>query len=90
MRLGDYLAARGESQEAFAARASKLGDRGESIDQRTVSRVVNGAVPSASKALAIIRASEAEPAEDGGTVSLEDLQPRRRRRRDRPKAGAAA
>ncbi len=73
MRLADYLDTRGESQEAFAKRAGVHEPTGRGISQRTVSRIASGGSCNASTALAIIRATRAEPSPDGGTVMLEDL-----------------
>lgn len=65
MKLVDYLTAKGESQAAFARRAA--------LDQRTINRICNGDGCSAETALAIIRASHADPTPGGGTIGLEDL-----------------
>ena len=74
MKLGDYLTSRGESHDDFAKRASEF--RGTRIDQKTIWRVVNdGTICGADIARAIILASRTEPADDGGTVTLDDLVP---------------
>lgn len=73
MKLSEYLAAKDESQESFAARASRHRPTGTPISQRTISRIVNGSSCNAATARAIILASREEPAPDGGTVTLDDL-----------------
>lgn len=65
MKLVDYLEARKEPQAAFARRAG--------LGQRVVNRICLGGDCSAPTALAVIRASHAEPTPGGGTVGLEDL-----------------
>ena len=71
MRVKEYLEARGESQAAFAKRATEYLEAG--VSQRTVSRAAAGEGVHAVNAWAMIEASKAEPAPDGGTVTLEDF-----------------
>lgn len=73
MKLSDYLDAKGESQEAFAARATRHAPPGRTVSQRTISRIIGGTVCNAATALAIIKATRDEPTDDGATVTLEDL-----------------
>lgn len=65
MKLSEYLKARDESQTEFAERAG--------VQQRTVSRLVQGRGCNAETAHKIIRATHAAPTPTGGTVSLDDL-----------------
>jgi hypothetical protein len=70
MKLGDYLAARSESQMAFTERARRYKP---DLSQSTVSKVVRGEGCVAAVAYALIRASQDEPSPDGGTVTLADV-----------------
>jgi len=65
MKLSAYLKARKETQSDFAARAD--------VFRQTVHQLLQGKGCSATTALRIIRASEAEPTKRGGVVTLEDL-----------------
>lgn len=65
MRLSDYLAARGETPRAFAARVGITG--------QAVRRIADGGWPQLRIANEIVKASQVAPAPDGATVTLLDL-----------------
>lgn len=73
MTLSDYLAARGESQNAFSKRSG--------IPQRTVCRICADGVCSLRNAHRVVQATKADPAPDGGSVGFEDLVPARKKKR---------
>lgn len=65
MKLAEYLAARGESESSFARRAF--------VAQSSVNLIARGGGCRAATAIRIVRASSAQPAPCGGTISFEDL-----------------
>ena len=67
MRLTKYLESRGESYRTFAERLDVK------VTHQTVRRVALGGWSKMNLAEAIVRASQREPAPDGGTVTLQDL-----------------
>lgn len=72
MRLSAYLTARGESQAAFGRRVGAI--LGREIVQSTIGSIARGEViPRADLAHAIVKASAADPAPDGATVTMDDL-----------------
>jgi hypothetical protein len=93
MKLSAYLEAREESQTAFAERARAfVGAKKPRIGQATISSICNGNGCQARVAYAVIRASQAEPAPGGGTVTLEDIAlstaaPKRAKKPKRSKRG---
>lgn len=73
MRLRDYLEANDETAARFARRAG--------LQEATVRAIVRlGSGCRVDTAQAIVRASEAQPAPCGGTVSYDDLVPAERDR----------
>ncbi len=73
MDIDSYLTARNESASHFSRRVSRFRD----VSAAAIINIRNGtASPRIETAQAIVRASEAEPAPCGGTISYEDLAPR--------------
>lgn len=73
MRVKEYLDARNERHDVFAKRASAYLPEDKVVSHRTVTRAVAGEGLRASNAWAMIKASKAEPAPCGGTITLDDL-----------------
>lgn len=85
MDLKKYLDATGQSYEDFAALATVYSRRCRPIAKQTIQGIVAGAGCHTDTAEAIIAASRAKPAPDGGTVDLLNLVTRRLTRRQRRK-----